>query len=227
MKSGLKNIAIDTELQNIGRFFLIGIAEMKKISAPYDFYHGPFMFFASGFERLFKVCLCLDYLRKNSSHLEDHTKLWSQKKGHDLVFLKDSLIDNLNLRESYIFTSDANYFIKNDIFKKIIKTLSEYGNRGRYFDLDQIFGKTQSYNINEEWNELEHYVLKKSFGMNYLNKYVNDPNQLFVDSRNLIIENISRGLNYVHYLFEKGALKEFYIYYGHHLIILKNIDTLA
>ncbi|PLX07099.1 MAG: hypothetical protein C0596_13315 [Marinilabiliales bacterium] len=92
--------------------------------------------------------------------------------------------------------------------------------------MDQVFGKQQEYNVDKEWNDIEHFVLQKRNGENYLEKYFNKPNQLFFDSNRIIIENIAKGLNYIYNQFEKGELNDFYILYSHHLKDLKDIHII-
>jgi len=224
MNSGLRNISIDTELQNIGRFFYSGVTEIRKITAAYDFYHAPLIFFSSGFERLFKVCLCLDFLQKEGIHPNDFNQIFNRNKGHDIVELKQNLTDKLNIGKIPEISIEENYFINNEIFNKIIISLSEYGKKGRYFDLDQIFGRIQVYNLTQEWSDLEHFVLKNRKGDNYLEIYNNNPNQLFKDSSEIIIESIARGLNFIYNHFKSGILSDFYKFYKHHLIKFNNIE---
>jgi hypothetical protein len=158
-----KNMSLVIELERSIKFLKIGLAEVQKISAENDFYDHAFMFLSSGLERLFKIMLCLNFKDKNG-RFPKMDECWKKPQGHDLEILKKK-IEEICIPINNSFTPIDYDIITKDVFiNGVCKVLSEYGKRGRYFNLDSILGQDQQFNPKDEWEELETQAYQEKFG---------------------------------------------------------------
>jgi hypothetical protein len=158
-----KNISLIIELERSIKFLRIGLAEIQKISAENDFYDHVFMFLSSGLERLFKIMLCLNFKDKNGC-FPKMDECWKKNQGHDLEILKKKIEEICIPINNPFALIDYDIITKDDFISRVCKVLSEYGKRGRYFDLDAILGQEQQFNPKDKWEELETQVFQERFG---------------------------------------------------------------
>ena len=158
-----RNIAIGIEIDNAIKFLRNGLAEIQKISAVNDFYDPPLIYLSGGFERLFKAMLCLNFKEKNG-RLPNKNEIWNYKQGHDIQFLK-SKIEKLCMPILCPFPQmDYDVITKDEVINSICKTLSEYGKKARYFNLDAILGTEQEFDAKKKWENIEDAVLMDFYG---------------------------------------------------------------
>jgi hypothetical protein len=165
-----KNISVVIEIERAIKFLKIGLVEIQKISAENDFYDYVFIFLSGGLERLFKTMLCLNFKDKEG-RFPELNECWEIKMGHDLELLKkmvETICIPLNnhfvISMGYDISIDYDIITKDDFINRICKVLSEYGKRGRYFNMDAILGREQQFNPKDEWEKLETEVYQEKFG---------------------------------------------------------------
>jgi len=183
-----RNIAVGIELDNAIKFLRNGLAEIQKISAANDFYDPPLMYLSSGMERLFKAMLCLNFKEKNG-RLPNNKELMEGKNGHDIEFLKNK-IEKICIPISKM---DYDIITKDEIINSICKTLSEYGKRARYFNLDAILGTEQKFDAKKKWEKIEDAVMMDFYGEKEFFKILGKPQkleELYKKSNELLVSRI-------------------------------------
>ena len=163
MNETYRNIAVVIEIGNSIKYLRNGLAEIQKISAANDFYDPLLIYLSGGFERIFKSMLCLSFKEKTGS-LPNYKELMQGKNGHDIEFLKNQIEKICIPIERPFAQMDYDIIIKDETINAICKTLSEYGRRARYFNLDAILGTEQEFDAQEEWQRIETSVLKDFYG---------------------------------------------------------------
>jgi len=196
-----RNIAIVIEIENSIKYLRNGLSEIQKISAENDFYDPTLIYLSNGFERLFKSMICLNYKDKNGV-FPNYKELIENNNGHDIEFLKNK-IEKLCIPIHLPFAKMDYDIIMNDkIINSICKTLSEYGKKARYFNLDAILGNDQEFDSKDEWEKIETIILKDFYGENeyyrqlgnhnLLDKLYEKSNELLVSRIELFIRAITR-----------------------------------
>lgn len=185
-------MAVVIEIENAIKFLRNGLAEIQKISAANDFYDPPLIYLSSGLERLFKVMLCLNFKEK-SGRLPNYKELMEGKNGHDIEFLK-SKVEKICIPITRPFAQmDFEIITQDEVINQICKILSEYGIRGRYFNLDAILGTEQEFNAKKEWDRIETKVLKDFYGEKKFFKLLAKPQKLheiYQKSNELIVSKL-------------------------------------
>ena len=150
----LRTICLHDELEASLNLLKSGFGHLQEIDIGNTFYHLPHQLMASGFERLMKCYVSIVYRCRHRSY-PDQT--FMKSLGHDLESLLSTII-----REYYGGKSrplvDADYvFISTDhVLKQCIGVLSQFGKKGRYYNLDVVSGQTRTLiDPTNEWNELE------------------------------------------------------------------------
>ena len=196
MTEAYRKISVVLELDRAVKYLRLGLIEVQKITPVNDFYDPVFIFLSGGLERLFKTMLCLNHLEKQG-RLPNPNEIWKNNNGHDLLFLK-SKVENICVDLKRPFANKDYDIILNDEFiNKICKTLSEFGKRSRYFDLDSILGVEQQFDSKKNWEKLETEISIGIYGKKKFYKLLSDPEQLdrvFSDSNKEIIIRLERFL---------------------------------
>jgi len=173
MNETYRKIAVLIEIENSIKYLRNGLSELQKITPTNDFYDPTLLFLSSGLERLFKTMLCLNFKEVNG-RLPFRNEIWNYKQGHDIEFLK-SEVEKICIPINRSFTVMDYELITNDsLINSICKTLSEFAQRSRYFNMDVILGNEQSFDSKKEWEELETLVLKEFYGENEFYKKLGD-----------------------------------------------------
>ncbi|MGY5849184.1 hypothetical protein [Salegentibacter sp. F14] len=177
MKEIYRNISIVFEIERSVKFLIIGLGEIQKITSINDFYDPILIYLSNGLERLFKTMLCLSF-KENHNRLPNLNEVWNNKNGHDLLFLKNE-VEKICIEYSQ-FSWDKDYeIIRNDkLINSVCETLSEYGKRSRYFDLDAILGKKQEFNATKAWNKIETQLSIDKYGEDEYYRILGDPRNL-------------------------------------------------
>jgi hypothetical protein len=173
MNETYRKIAVLIEIENSIKYLRNGLSELQKITPTNDFYDPTLLFLSSGLERLFKTMLCLNFKEVNG-RLPTRNEIWNNRQGHDIEFLK-SEVEKICIPINRSFTEMDYELITNDsLISSICKTLSEFAQRSRYFNMDVILGNEQSFDSKKEWEELETLVLKDFYGENEFYKKLGD-----------------------------------------------------
>jgi hypothetical protein len=147
MNETYRKIAVLIEIENSIKYLRNGLSELQKITPTNDFYDPTLLFLSSGLERLFKTMLCLNFKEVNG-RLPSRNEIWNHRQGHDIEFLK-SEVEKICIPINRSFTEMDYELITNDsLIKSICKTLSEFAQRSRYFNMDVILGNEQSFDSN-------------------------------------------------------------------------------
>lgn len=163
-------ICLLDELETSRKLIESGFGRLQEIDMSNDFYHLPHQLLASGLERLMKGYLALAYEDQNGT-LPDHK--WFKRRGHDLLDLLDLIANDYygGLRRPLVASDLA--FIKTDqVLRRSVGILSEFGKFGRYYNFDVVGGKEESaLDPKYEWGKLE-----SSLGL--LPEHLHDPEAL-------------------------------------------------
>ena len=189
-----RNLSLILEAQTAIKYLRLGLGNIQKISAKNDFYHPVFLYLSGGIERLLKVMLCLNYQERESS-LPSFRKLLRNNNGHDLVFLKGELAEIIANNRELLSQEDYDIIISDRLVIQIFDVLSEFGKRGRYFNLDAVMGTAQDYNVQSEWNKIEKQVGIEYFGIDKYNDLVFATGKLdflFQTTNELIVSSLEK-----------------------------------
>ena len=88
---------------------------------------------------------------------------------------------------------DYDIITKDEIINSICKTLSKYGQKARYFNLDAVLGSEQEFDSVKEWEKVETKMLKEHMGEKKFYKMLQDPkllDSLFEKSNELIVSRL-------------------------------------
>jgi len=163
MNEAYRKISIVFELERSIKYLRLGLAEVQKIAPLNDFYDPVFIFLSGGLERLFKTMLCLNFL-EIQARLPQRNEIWTNSTGHDILFLK-SKVEKICIDTEHSLSSlDLQMIINDDFINKVSRTLSEFGKRSRYFDLDAILGVSQDFDSKNAWEKLEQEISIEIFG---------------------------------------------------------------
>ena len=121
------------------------------------FYHLPQQLMASGLERLMKCYITLVYDGKHGSY---PSNTYMKSLSHDLKRLLDRICTHYYGVAARPFVQRELDFINTDpILQDCIRILSQFGQKGRYYNLDVVTGVTNPpIDPKEEWEALEFSV---------------------------------------------------------------------
>lgn len=192
MNTTYRNIAVILEAEYSIKYLRKGLAELQSISGANDFYEPTFIYLSGGLERLFKTMLCMNF-RESHDRLPSKGEIWSYKQGHDLVFLK-GLIEKICIpTTSHDILVDYEIITQNNLINVICQTLSEYGKKARYFNLDAILGIEQEFDAKSSWEKIENKVLIEHYGEESFYSMVSVPaklEELYMRSCHLLVSQI-------------------------------------
>jgi len=200
-----RNIAIVIEIKNAIKYLRNGLCEIQKLSSRNEFYDPSLIFLSGGLERLFKSMICLNYKEKNGV-LPTYKELLKGNNGHNIEYLK-SEVERMCIPVTRPFASmDYDIITKDVLINRICKTLSEYGQRARYFNLDIILGNSQNFDSKKEWEKIESLMLKEHYGesefysnlleQNQIDLIYEKLNQLIVGKIELFLRAITRQFTF-------------------------------
>lgn len=192
MNETYRDISLVFEIGNSIEFIKRGLGEVQKITEVNDFYHPALQFLSSGFERLFKTMLCLSYKEKND-RLPTYKELLKGKNGHDIEYFKRE-VEKICIPITRPFASmDYDIITKDEVINIICKTLSEYGQKSRYFNLDVVLGKEQKFDAVDAWKKIETKMLIDHMGGKEFHKRIQNTktyDSLYERSNELIISRL-------------------------------------
>lgn len=138
----------------------LGLGELQGIDFTNDFYYLPFQLLSSGIERLMKCTICLGYY-------DDHGMYPPLKiikgKGHKLLELKNTILKHYFVKDTpQGLREDFKFLSEDDNISILLKFLSEFGDTGRYHNLDVVTGaKNKGIDVQRLWQKYETEVMIK------------------------------------------------------------------
>lgn len=138
MNDTCRNIAVLIEIENSIKYLRNELSELQKITPTNDFYDPTLLLLSSGLERLFKTMLCQNF-KEEKGRLPSRNEIWNHKQGHDIEFLKrevEKICIPINSSSTIL---DYELITNDSSINSICKTLSEFVQRSRYFNMDVIF----------------------------------------------------------------------------------------
>ncbi len=149
----LIEIAIDDELKTSIKLIEAGFGALQEINFVNDFYFSPFQSLSQGIERLLKVYICVGHFNKYQLY---PTYEYMKKLKHDLLLMRDKIINEFFLADRKILIEDLNFLKKNQDLKDLMKILSIFGDSGKYYNLDVITNsEKERIDPKLEWEKLE------------------------------------------------------------------------
>lgn len=158
-----KEMSLNMELRTAVRLIEVGLGEFQNLGGANDFLHLPLQLLASGFERLMKVHICC-------GHLENHGSFpnfkYLKKPGHDLLKLKNLILEEYFQTNSPALYNDKVFLENNSDFEKLLDLLSEFGKYARYHNLDIVTESVKpSRDVEGEWRQFETSLVIQSKGI--------------------------------------------------------------
>lgn len=154
-----QEFAIIQEVDTSIKLIQTGLGAVQKLGGGNDFYHLPILLLANGLERLMKSIICLHKLETEGNFKKAQEQWRGGAQGHDLNVLCDYIIDacfSSEYLELSAARQDHNYITSNELVSKVLKMLSEFGKDSRYFNLNVVLGRKNSYRSPDTlWSELE------------------------------------------------------------------------
>ncbi len=219
-------ISLIEELDTSIRLIKLGFGEYQNLDMANDFYYLPFQLISSGFERLMKCYICLGHIEKRSSFPEP--LLFRKKLGHDLIKLKNHIVDNYFQKNSQSLSDDLTYLKKDKDLEKLIGLLSEFGKFARYYNLNVITGEVDpGIDVKALWEEYEtSYVLDNKVLLDKLKNFETRNEVLALIIKKIIekLERFVRALSRQFTLGKLGALAQQYSSSVYDFLMLKDSE---
>lgn len=189
-----REVSIVQEIDRSIKYLRLGLAEIQNISPANDFYDPVFIYLSGGLERLFKTMLCLNFQEQNS-RLPNQNEVWSNSNGHDLNVLK-SKVEEICIPISTPFASmDYEIITRDKFIEEVCTTLSAFGKRARYFNLDAILGVDQDFDTKKSWEKMETAIGKEIHGEKRFTQFAIDSQQIdkvYLDTNKEIVIRLEK-----------------------------------
>ena len=150
----LKFLCILEELETSRELIRSGFGHLQEIDITNTFYHLPHQLLASGFERLMKCYISLVYDGQHDSYPD---KTYIASLGHNLEdLLKRICVDFYGGKARPLVQRDFDFVTTDHTLRECIRILSQFGKKGRYYNLDIVTGAAETHiDPTEEWKALE------------------------------------------------------------------------
>lgn len=156
-----KYFALDNEIRTSIKLVKLGLGELQNLSIENDFYHLPFQLLSSGFERLLKSTLCINYF-VNNEEFPDLKYLKNGGNGHDILNLKELFLEDLFIAKVPVTKEDENFLRNDGLLQELLHLLTEFGKYSRYHNLNVLLDmEEQSLDVEAEWQSIEIEILKE------------------------------------------------------------------
>lgn len=156
-----KFFALDNEVRTSIKLIELGLGELQNLSMGNDFYHLPFQLLSSGFERLLKSILCINYFVENEE-FPDLKYLKNGGNGHDILNLKDLFLKDLFVAKVPATKEDEEFLRNDELLQELLHLLTEFGKYSRYHNLNVLLDmEDQSLDVEAEWQSIETQILKE------------------------------------------------------------------
>jgi len=203
-KESEKIIYLENSLNRSLKLIRLGIKKLENVkSINHEDYYFVFLYLSIGFEYLMKIMISFKSYKDNKSF---PTEKYLRGMRHDLEKLRKVIISNYDNISGDIIAkhreieNDKKYVSENYILIKLIKYITDFALKDRYFELDydireQRNGKTNGNNkkINNtkdsvaKMNELVHSFVKKDHPSLADKWFFGDPNNLWREANRLHI----------------------------------------
>jgi len=148
-----KKLALIEEVETAIFFIREGLVSLNRLDGANDFAHLPLFLLSSGFERLLKLIICLDYIQRTGKFPDASSfkKNRNDRKGikiHDIGNLLKWVID---VAKKWKYTercaatnADMSFLQNDDDLQRVVELLGAYGNNARYYNMNVITGEKNS-----------------------------------------------------------------------------------
>lgn len=151
MNEGLKDIAAHDEICIAFDCIKLGIWHIAKWNGKHNEYFIPLLLLSTGYERLLKILLCLEYFDEYGSYpsTDYFTKnIAPTGKGHDIEILLTKILATLKNTALYSYARDRKAdieFLQNDEnMKWVVSLLRDFASHSRYYNLNTMIGSNKS-----------------------------------------------------------------------------------
>src|SRR5665648_122749 len=204
VKESAKIKYLENSLNRSLKLIRLGIKELENIkNINHEDYYFVFLYLSIGFEYLMKIMISFKSYKDNKSF---PTKDELKKTRHDLEKLRKGIIENYDKISGDIIAkhreieNDKKFISENHILIILIKFITDFAVKDRYFELDyaireQRNGKTNGNKkeINNtkdsvaKMNELVHSFVKKDHPSLADKMFFGDPNNFWIEANRLHI----------------------------------------
>ncbi|KUG13424.1 hypothetical protein ASZ90_016377 [hydrocarbon metagenome] len=167
MKEIQRKLCLLNEIEASINFIKSGLGDLQKIKNTDNFYDAPILSLSFGLEKMLKCLILIKHWNNPVELKKLHHKEWTGKKGHNLKFLLDEIIDFCE-KENYsskfpAAKQDIAFITRNDELKDLILVLSDFAQGGRFYNLDVIMlGYTEEkINPSDGWQKIESSILDR------------------------------------------------------------------
>lgn len=152
-------LCITDELETANHLLRHGFGNLQEVDLANPFYHLPHQLLASGLERLMKVYLVLLYEGTNGCFPPGD---FIKTLGHDLTKLLAEIVDrHYGGKNRPLVREEYEYIREDGVLAEIIRVLSLFGKKGRYYNLDVVAGDApyETVDPKNEWKKIERTVM--------------------------------------------------------------------
>lgn len=154
----IRVLALNEELNTSHKLIVAGFGALQEVDMGNTFYHQPHQLIASGLERLMKCYISLV--------IQGRTGAFPNVKamkalGHDLQVLLDRVVNEYygGTDTSSLLKADHEFLRSDPTLNQCVKILSDFGKKGRYYNLDVVAGaNAELLDPTEEWQQLERSI---------------------------------------------------------------------
>lgn len=171
----------------------LGATHIRKANyATKGVYYEAFTCLSTGFERIGKLCLILDYYINSSGALPDFNYM-KKEIGHNLVKLySKSCTVAQNHNVNFRFLKNLN----EDIYQRILKILSDFALGDRYSNINILSQSPQQNDPVSNWYySIDRFILEN---------YVSDKKKLKIDANAKLISVTVKDFMFVRHISETG-----------------------
>lgn len=158
-----QKLSATKELETSIRLVGTGLDKLKEISGAEDFFFLPMLLLSSGFERMMKTVISLHAWFTHG--VPSPSKKEMQSVGHNLVELKNRVVDTCfgaDYLTRPVGKQSLDFFINDPLLARLLHILSMFGEKGRYYDLDEVSGEQKPADESPErlWERVELDILQ-------------------------------------------------------------------
>jgi len=213
-------IAFMKEAQFTNEMLCAGYTQIREANfSRKGIYFQAFTSLSTGYERIGKMCLLLDYAINNNGNFPDIKYL--KTIGHNIEEIYKKLEE---IKESYKFNFSYLQNLADPVFENIIKILSRFGCGERYTNIDLLVNaKNYEDPINEWYLNIDNYFLHNHIKQKKVEKIIEQArfcNTLMTDSTSvLFVDETGSEINNMYDMYLRnnintlvGKYRQLYIY---------------
>jgi hypothetical protein len=184
--------AINKEAQFTLEMLCAGYTQIRNANlARKGIYFQAFTSLSTGFERIGKIILLLDYAINNNNNFPDLTYM-KEEIGHDIYKIYNNIV---NIKNKYNFVFEHIQELNESIYIDILQILSRFSKGDRYSNIDLIVN-VRNYNdpISEWYDKIDKYIIENKINKYKINKIMNEAN---------LVQKLISDIASVHFTDEK------------------------